>query len=186
METDLELLKSAKERDKEALAKIFDLYASALYNYALRLGHDPILADHIVGDVFAKLVEQLVSGKGPKTNLRSYLYQATYHMIIDRGRSLQRNAPLEIIESVLDDGHSVSLGLEDRLIMDVILKAIWNDLTADQRHVIILRFVEDFNLQETAAILGKPISHIKVIQNRAIAKLRKVLGDSRTKTGHDK
>ena len=180
METDSELLKSARGWGKEALAKIFDLYASALYNYALRLGHDPILADHIVGDVFAKLLEQLLSGKGPKTNLRSYLYQATYHMIIDRGRTLQRSAPLEVVESFLEDEHSTSASLEDRLIMDVILKAIGNDLTADQRHVIVLRFLEDFNLQETAAILGKTVSHIKVIQNRAIAKLRKALGDSGT------
>jgi RNA polymerase sigma-70 factor, ECF subfamily len=182
METDLELLKSARKRNSDALEKIFDLYASALYNYALRLGHDPMMADHIVGDVFVKLLEQLVSGKGPKTNLRSYLYQTTYHLIVDHGRILQRSAPLEVVESFLVDGSSTSAGLEDQLIMDVVLKTVWNDLTADQRHVIVLRFLEDFNLRETAAILGKPVSHIKVIQNRAIAKLRKALGNSRNES----
>jgi DNA-directed RNA polymerase specialized sigma24 family protein len=38
-----------------------------------------------------------------------------------------------------------------------------------------LRFLEEFNLRETAAILGKDVSHIKVIQSRALAKLRKDL-----------
>jgi RNA polymerase sigma-70 factor (ECF subfamily) len=56
-------------------------------------------------------------------------------------------------------------------------------LTDDQRHVIILRFLEGFNLNETAAILGKQVGHIKVIQNRAITKLRKALGDSGAETG---
>ena len=64
MESDVEHLNAARARDKEAFAKIFDLYASSLYKYAYRLGHDPIMADHIVGDVFAKLLEQLSSDRG--------------------------------------------------------------------------------------------------------------------------
>jgi len=46
-----------------------------------------------------------------------------------------------------------------------------------------LRLLEDFSLNETAAILGKQVSHIKVIQNRAIAKLRTALGVSGAETG---
>ena len=66
METDIELLNAARARNQEALAKIFDIYASALYNYALRLGHDPVMADQIVGDAFSQLLEHFSSGKGPK------------------------------------------------------------------------------------------------------------------------
>jgi RNA polymerase sigma-70 factor (ECF subfamily) len=54
-----------------------------------------------------------------------------------------------------------------------ILHAIQNELTADQRHVIILRFMEQFSLRETADIMGKSVGHVKVIQNRAIAALRR-------------
>ena len=64
-----------------------------------------------------------------------------------------------------------------------VLNSVWNDLTDDQRHVIILRYLEGFNLNETATILGKQVNHIKVIQNRAIAKLRQALGDSGAETG---
>jgi RNA polymerase sigma-70 factor (ECF subfamily) len=49
------------------------------------------------------------------------------------------------------------------------------ELTPDQRHVIILRFLEEFSLRETAAIIGKKVEHVKVIQGRAIARLRKFL-----------
>jgi RNA polymerase sigma-70 factor (ECF subfamily) len=176
METDLDLLNSARDWSKDALEKIFDLYASSLYNFALRLGKDPILADHIVGDVFAKLLEQLSSRKGPKTNLRSYLYQATYHMIVDYVRSYRRNVSYEVVDLFRKGEHSASPRLEDQAVLDVIFKAIQSDLTEDQRHVIILRFFEEFSLNETAAILGKHASNIKVIQGRALAKLRKRVG----------
>jgi RNA polymerase sigma-70 factor (ECF subfamily) len=56
-----------------------------------------------------------------------------------------------------------------------VMLAIRKDLTKDQRHVIILRFLEGFNLRETAAIIGKDVTNVKVIQNRALAALRKVL-----------
>lgn len=179
MENDLDLLNSARKWDRDALVKIFDLYASALYNYALRLGRDPVMADHIVGDVFVKLLEQLSTGRGPTTNLRSYLYQMTYHLIIDQGSASRRSAPMEIADSFHVDVHSTSASLEDRAMFDVILKTMRNQLTEDQRHVIILRFLEEFSLNETAAILGKKVSHIKVIQGRALAKLRNSLGSSR-------
>ena len=71
----------------DALVEIFNRYAMALYRYAFRLCHDAVMADHIVGDVFAKLLENLSSGTGPSTNLRSYLYEMAYHRMIDVTRS---------------------------------------------------------------------------------------------------
>ena len=60
--------------------------------------------------------------------------------------------------------------------MEALISAMNTELTEDQRHVIILRFLEDFSLKETAEIVGKEVNNIKVIQNRGIAKLRKAMG----------
>ncbi|HEX5807770.1 MAG TPA: sigma-70 family RNA polymerase sigma factor [Anaerolineales bacterium] len=174
MESDQLLLEAAKQMNEDALVRIFDLYATPLYTYALRLVGDPLLADHIVGDVFARLLEQLAAGHGPTSNLRSYLYETAYHLIVDEARASHRRAPLDALASLRPDVHSAWLSVEDQIIFDGILESIQHDLTDDQRHVILLRFLEEFSLRETSAILGKEISHIKVIQNRALAKLRNV------------
>ncbi|HLO16758.1 MAG TPA: sigma-70 family RNA polymerase sigma factor [Anaerolineales bacterium] len=175
METDITLLSAARELNKEALVKIFDLYSSALYNYALRLCGDPVMADHIVGDVFVKLLDQLSVGNGPSTNLRSYLYQTAHHLIIDQARSSRHTIPLEAAIWLRPDLHSSILGLENRIMFEMILNSIQSDITEDQRHVVILRYLEGFSLRETAAIMGITVSHVKVIQNRAIAKIRLAL-----------
>jgi RNA polymerase sigma-70 factor (ECF subfamily) len=175
METDTTLLNAAKTLDQDALVEIFDLYSAALYNYALRLCGDPVRADHIVGDVFVKLLDQLSSGNGPNANLRSYLYQTTYHLIIDEARGSRRTVPLEVAAFLRPDAHAAILGLEDRMMFEVVLRTMQRDLTDDQRHVIILRFLEGFSLRETAAITGMTVGNVKVIQNRAIAKIRQVL-----------
>ena len=61
------------------------------------------------------------------------------------------------------------------MLFETVIRAIKDDLTEDQRHVIILRFLEGFSLRETAEIIGKEVYNVKVIQNRGVAKLRKAL-----------
>ena len=178
MENDLSLLDAARKLDQNALGAIFDRYATDLYNYALRMCGDTVKADNVVGDVFTKFLEQLSHGKGPQKNLRSYLYTMIYHRIIDGSRLSQREAPLELVDFELnqnDRQQSMASLLENKLLSDMLIRAIKNHLTANQRHVIILRFVEEFSLRETAQIVSKDVSSVKSIQNRAIVKLRKVL-----------
>src|SRR6188474_969545 len=172
------LLKAAKNLDEEALTAIFDQFAPAIYKYTLRLCHDQIVADNVVGDVFAQLLEQFAAGKGPRTNLRSYLYQTAYHLVVDRSRYNQHTAPLEVAVNLHEKGQPLPTQnqIEERVLMEALVTAMNSELTEDQRHVVILRFLEDFSLKETAEIIGKDVNNIKVIQNRGIAKLRKALG----------
>lgn len=175
VKSDLALLDSARQMKADALIKIFDLYSRPLYNYALRLCSDPVMADSIVGDVFAKLLEQLSSGRGPGSNLRSYLYEMAYHLVVDDARYSHREVSLDLVDEFRHDNSSLYVNFENRLLFERVVRAIHKDLTKDQRHVIILRFLEGFSVRETASIIGKDAGNVKVIQNRALTKLRSVL-----------
>ena len=164
------LLKAAKRLDQETLSLIFDMYAPAIYRYSFRLCHDSIKSDTIVGEVFAQLLEELAAGEGPLTNLRCYIYQIAYRLLLDRELSGH-----SMIRLTSETGPQGELEFENRL-LEKLVSALHNDLTAIQQHVLILRFLEDFSLGETASIVGKSVSNIKVIQNRGIAKLRRSLG----------
>lgn len=173
MDDDVALLDAARRMDGEALARIFDLYAPALYHYALRFCQDAIQAENIVGDVFAKLLEKLSGGNGPRANLRSYLFESTYHQFLDEIRHSNRKLSLHVVDLLPYDRNSVYESLENRILFEWISQVLQNDLTDYQRHVIILRFMEGFSLYETGAILGKSAKHVKAAQNRAMVKLRK-------------
>jgi len=168
---------SKNHLDQSALAAIFDLYSHAIFRYTLRLCEDPLEADQIVGDVFNQFLEQVSRGGGPKTNLKSYLYQIAYHIVIDHVRERQRILPIDIVENSRE-GVSLELQVEERTLLKELSSAIQNDLTEDQKHVIILRFQEDLSLRETADIMGKDINAIKSSQKRAILKLQKSLGNT--------
>jgi RNA polymerase sigma-70 factor (ECF subfamily) len=165
-----------KHLDQGALAAIFDRYSRSIFMYALRLCEDPLEADQIVGDVFNQFLEQVSRGGGPKTNLRSYLYQIAYHIVIDHVRERQRIVPLDIVDTNRE-GVTLELQVEEQTLLKEITSAIQNDLTEEQKHVIVLRFQEDLSLRETAEIMGKDINAIKSLQKRAILKLQKSLGN---------
>ncbi|HLP82128.1 MAG TPA: sigma-70 family RNA polymerase sigma factor [Nitrosomonas sp.] len=170
------LLRAAKTLDKDGLTIIFDMYAPAIYKYALRLCRDPIKADNIVGDVFSQLLEQCARGKGPVTNLRSYLFQIAYHLIVDQTRHYHHLVDLEVVpESIIPITSSSQYQVEERVLLDALVSALNSELNEIQRHVITLRFLEGFSLKETALVVGKKVNSVKVIQNRGVARLRKCL-----------
>jgi RNA polymerase sigma-70 factor, ECF subfamily len=174
MADDLALLRAARDRDPGALAAIFDRYAPALYKYALRLCRDPNEADDVVGDVFSELINQLQQGKGPRDNLRSYLYQIAYHCVVDRSRHGSRSSALD--DSLPADPDGIpSFQREEQEVLGALEIALQRDLNEEQRQVVLLRFIENFSLQETSAITGKSVGNVKAIQSRAVAILRRIV-----------
>jgi RNA polymerase sigma-70 factor, ECF subfamily len=178
MNTGDTLLPAAKKMDKDALSQIFDRYAPAIYNYILRHCQDPVLADQLVGDVFANLLEQFSLGAGPVSNLRAYLYETAFHFIVDETRYVHRRVSIEITDFFPVHENSPQIALENQMELEAIWEAMIK-LSPFQRHVIILRILEGFSLKETAAILGRSVDSIKVTQFRAMAALRSALAHKR-------
>jgi RNA polymerase sigma factor (sigma-70 family) len=110
-------------------------------------------------------------------------------LIVDRSRDNQHNAPLEVASNDekatygpfkretlvgIRPDEDPAETVEKRQQMELVINVMNNDMTDDQRHVLILRFLEDFSLKETAEIIGKEVNNIKVIQNRGMVKLKRV------------
>jgi RNA polymerase sigma-70 factor (ECF subfamily) len=73
--------------------------------------------------------------------------------------------------------------VEARLTLEEVMRATEN-LPEAQRQVIALRFGAGLSVAETARALGKGEGNVKVIQHKAIAKLRDLLLDKR-RDGHE-
>jgi RNA polymerase sigma-70 factor (ECF subfamily) len=178
MQDETAVLAAASSLDKDALASIFDEYAPAIYKYLLRLGISSQEADQFAGDVFARLLDKFAEGKGPNNNLRSYLFQTAYHLVVDQSRERQRVAPIEVADSISEETEPVQARAEETMLLERISMAMEQELTEDQRNVIVLRFQEEFSLKETAEIIGKNVNAVKALQNRGIQKLRQVMSRS--------
>lgn len=169
------LVKALGKLDRDALTSAFEHYAPMLFKYVMRLCHDPQEADDVVGEVFSRLLDQLTARKGPHENLRAYLYQTAYHIIVDNSRDRRHYSPLDRFSNRSREEYMTPQLADEHRQLGLIQTAIKSALTEDQKHVVVLRFLEGFDLRETANILGMEVNNVKVIQNRAVVKLREAL-----------
>ena len=175
MKDESALIKAVRSMDQDALSAVFDEFAPAIYKYLLRLGVNSQEADQTVGDVFARLLEKVAEGKGPRKNLRSYLFQIAYHLVVDESRERKRIAPLDVADTIREEAKPVHSLSEEKMLLEELATMMERELTEEQRNVIVLRFQEDFSLKETAEIIGKNVNAVKALQNRGINKLREAL-----------
>ncbi len=171
-----QLLKRARTLDHDALVKIYDLYSDALFAYAYKHIGDPQVAEELVSETFFRFLGALERGGGPKEHLKAYLYRITHNLITDRFR---REPPpsLELKEDRLPDEKpgpaSVFSSRQDEEQVRGALRLI----TAEQRQVIVLKYLEGWNSGEIAQIMKKSLGAVKALQHRGLAALQRILID---------
>lgn len=171
------LLERARRLESQALIQIYDLYSDELYRYAVRLSGDPDLAEECVAETFTRLLEAFRRGGGPRQFLRAYLYRIAHNWLTDQFRASRTDVSLDAAAPLVaaDDP---ALEAEMRLRQQAVREALFR-LTPDQRQVILLRYVEGWDLEEVARAVQKPVGAVKALQHRAVARLRRLLNDTR-------
>ena len=168
-----DLLKGARNFDQQVLGEIYDLYSGKLYAYAMRLLGSQDLAEECVAETFSRFLLALKNGGGPQEYLQAYLYRVAHNWITDTYRR-QPPPSLELKEELEAKDKSVELRTEERIQQNRLRRAM-RMLTEDQRQVIALRFLEEMENEEVAAVMQKEVGAVKALQHRAVISLRRIL-----------
>ncbi len=159
---------------EEALAEVYDTYSPALYAFALRLLGDEDLAEECVAETFFRFLKALQNGVQPIRELKPYLYRVAHNWIHDYYRQKGRQ-PLEMLEENLADPQWALDEQSEQHLLQEQARAALAHLTAEQRLVIILHFIEGWDLASIAAALQKPLTAVKSLQHRGLQSLRRIL-----------
>lgn len=178
----VDLLRSAQEQqDPQAYDGIYLLYADRVFRYILvRIG-DVDAAEEITSQVFVHLIERLNKYRiAPADNVAifsAWLYRMTYNKMVDVIRRNRRTPQLSI--DVIQDMPTKQVVSDDviqKIEHEELLETL-SHLNEAQRDVILLRFVEGYNIIETAQIIQKTEGAVKALQHRAVSNLRRHLKD---------
>ena len=166
-------LQKAQSGDQEAFAGIYDHFADKIYRFIyFRVGHKEV-AEDILSDTFVKSWQKINQINSPSA-LSAWLYQIARNNIIDYYRLKKETVALEDVQDFLEDEVSpvdiINLSLQQKKIFELL-----NQLPSEQRDVVKYKFFEDLTNEEIAYILGKSEGAIRVIQHRAISKLKELL-----------
>jgi RNA polymerase sigma-70 factor (ECF subfamily) len=179
--SETDLLRRVHQLDTRALAEVYDHYSPGVFRYAMRLLGDAALAEDCVSETFSRLLQALHKGKGPQDHLQAYLYRIAHNWITDQYRR-QPPPPLELDEALnvasSDDPQEMAVNS----IRQERVRAALKKLPAAQQQVIILRYLEGWDVQEVAASLKRTAGAVKAIQHRATNTLRKFLAAQEDET----
>lgn len=171
---------SFKIGDKTSFEKIYHLYFKNLYEYGMRLMNNSDLVKDYIHDLFVKIWINK-SNLGEVTNVKSYLLVSLRRTIYNK-HSGNTNVAGSLGE--LDEANYFKMDFsveneyiqrEDFSAQRQKLLAAMNGLSARQKEVIYLRFFEELNYDEIAAIMQVSVKATYKLNARALDVLRQIL-----------
>lgn len=173
---------AAEIQDFDAVVR---LYWPRVFRFALASLRDRDAAQTLTQDCFLKAYRNRERFRGD-ASVHTWLIQISINLIRDFGRNRRLQFWRHARSSAVDvttagdwiPGREVSA--EARAVIQEQVDGIWKAterLSERQRTVFLLRFVEDMELLEIAAVAGMTEGAVKVHLFRAIRSIRKSMGD---------
>lgn len=170
------IIQSAVGGEASAFGFLYSHYQPQIYRFVvIKVGRRED-AEDLTHLVFLSAWKNIGSYKDVGNPFSSWLYQIARNLIIDHYRTKKIEVDLEEAEESGSLGQSPSgeTEAEHSLTMDRVMESV-RTLPSLHQDVIIMRFVEELTVKEVSAALGKSESAVKVLQHRAMQKLKNLL-----------
>lgn len=156
---------------KKEFGKIYDKHVEEIYRFVYLKVSSRETAEDITSETFRKGWKRFK--KSPMDNPRAYLYKVARNLVIDHYRTQKEHVSPEDIQLKEESNLEESLSLDDDL-QEV--KEAMESLKDNYQNIIILRYLEELSISETAKILDKSEGAIRVTTHRALEALKEELG----------
>lgn len=174
-----QLVEEAKAGDSDAFGLIYDEFADPLFRFILmkvKTKHD---AEDILQDTFVKAWKGLEGLNVKEMNFKAWLYTIANHNILDAHRKkVRRPETVELLEDI--DLPTTSTPFTEQMTQSDIsyLNELLGQLSSQYRQVLELRFVQELSIKETASVMGKSSISVRLLQYRALLKLKTLTKDN--------
>jgi RNA polymerase sigma-70 factor, ECF subfamily len=167
------LVERAQAGDRLAIEELYLIHFDRIYSYLhLNVGnrHD---AEDLTTQTFLRMLEAIGRFRWQAVPFSAWLFRIAHNLAIDHFRARRRVQSEEEVpeppgeeESSAEDQAMDSIGQAGMLVLI-------EQLSAEQRQVLTLKFLFGFPNAEVAGILGKTEGAVKSLQHRALASLQK-------------
>ncbi|MCH7523329.1 MAG: sigma-70 family RNA polymerase sigma factor [Chloroflexi bacterium] len=169
------IIDAAIAGDEAALAELYNLYFPRVYRYILARMGNPFDAEDLTEEVFLRVLDAIGRFQWREAPFSAWLFRIAHNAVISQRRkegARGRSSPLS--EALPVDSQGPEEMVANRLALNEVMRAA-DTLPEAQRRVIGYRFAAGLTVAETARAMGKGEGNVKVIQHKAIAKLREML-----------
>ncbi len=167
-ESDIDLLARARSGEAAVWERIVGEFGPVIRGYARARGvRDP---DDLTQDVFVAASSRLREFQGDWHAFRSWLFAIAYRQIVNRYRKAKFDTtplPESLVLATGSPEDEVIERVESTAAMAAL--EVLNDV---ERDVVLMRVLGGLDMDEVAKAVGKRPGNVRVIQSRAMTKLR--------------
>ena len=161
----LQAISAVRDGDGDALRFLYLRYSDGVYSYVCSIVRDEHEAEDVTQSIFARLPVALARYQPQVVPFASWILRVAHNAAIDSVRA-HRQIPCEEVRdpnAVEDDGSW------DRL---EAIRAALREVPAEQREVLVLRFVGGLTPGEIAVRMGRTENAVHALQHRGRRRLR--------------
>ncbi len=168
------LVLRAQSGDREALEELLKFVQEPLFRYVQSLVRERPLAEDILQEVFIRIYRKLVWLREPEL-FRAWAYQIATREAFRHLRRERRRAERFEDEAALAASTAPPPREEFAPELAARLPQLVADLSPASRAVIVLYYLHEMSLEETAAVLGVPLGTVKSRLSYGLEGLRRRL-----------
>ncbi len=171
VDTDAAAVRAA-QADRSAFDTLYERYLDRVYSYAFYELGDHHDAEDVTERIFLSALAAIGEFRDEGATFRAWLFRIAHNAIANAHRSRARRRLLPLPDgfdrpSGDADPATLLTRAEDRR---RVMRAV-NELPADRRAVIFLRFVDGLSTREIATVLDRSRGAVRVLQHRALRDL---------------
>jgi RNA polymerase sigma-70 factor (ECF subfamily) len=155
---------------------LYERYLDAIYRHVYYRVSDHCEAEDLTETIFLKAWQALTSQskRNQVRHFRGWIYRIAHNEIVEYHCNHQPTIPIEHAHNLSDPNHSPEANLSDKQASQQLAQAI-AQLEPDLQQVLVCRFIDHLSHAETAEIMDLKPGHVRVLQYRALNKVREVL-----------
>lgn len=161
--------------------RLYDSYHQDVFQFLIYLVKNRQTAEDLVQEVYVRVLKAYSKFEG-KSSEKTWLFSIAKNVAIDHFRK-HAVRKKRLFDSF--DWETMQLASTDMLPEDLVqfndemktLLTALDECTGDQKMVIIMRYLQELSIAETAQILNWTEGKVKTTQHRAIKALRERLSD---------
>src|ERR1700737_243110 len=169
-EADERLLIEAAQRDPARFAELYQNNFERVYAYIVRRVENRAETEDLTSEVFHHALANLKRFEWRGIPFAAWLFRIAANLISDRWQRTGRE-PIDEEPEHIELAHVSPVEIEEVERRATLFRLV-DTLPAEQRRVVVLRFVEEKSIKEVAQEISKTEGAVKQLQFRAITSLR--------------
>ena len=170
------LVELAQHGDTEAFGQLYDHYVTAIFRFIYAKVGTTQLAEDLTAETFLRALRSLHTFQWRGKDFGAWLTVIARNLTNDHYKA--RRTRSEFVSDSLPERADPGRGPEDDILASLsneeLMEAV-GSLPVDQRDCVLMRFVQEMSIAETAQVLGRSEGAIKQLQLRAVRSLAKML-----------